>query len=125
MMLVGWISSFAEMVHGERFVVAQGEEEEVGRGGKEGGVGDGAAVVLHLQQGVVFVGDGGVVDVDEAVGAAGEETVGQARVELQRRHVIVVAFDVALQRAGGGAQVPGTVNESLASGWGFAQGTVV
>ena len=37
---------------------------------------DRGTVVQDLEQGVVFVGHGGVVDVDQAVGAAGEEVVG-------------------------------------------------
>ena len=81
------------MVYGECLVVAQGENVGVGQ---ESGVVDGAAVVLHLEESVVLVCDGGVVDVDEAVGAAGEETLVLSGVELQVCYVVVVAFGVGL-----------------------------
>ena len=83
------------MIDGQRLVVAEGEEMGVGQ---EAGVVDGAAVVLHLDEGVVFVGDGDVVEVDEAVGAAGEETAWLRGMEVQRCYVVVVAFDVVLQQ---------------------------
>ena len=97
-----------DAVHGERLVVAQREEEGVRVGGQEeAGAVDRAAVVLHLRQGVVLVGDGCVVQVHEAVRAAGEEAAEAAgRVEAQLRHVVVVAFDVVAQRVVRGARVP-------------------
>lgn len=86
--------------------MAQGKEV---RAGKEAGAVDRTAVVLHLDEGVVFVGDGGVVDVDEAVGAAGEEAARLRGVESQVRYVVVVAFDVVLQRLARRAHVPAIV----------------
>ena len=89
--------------------MAQGEDV---RGGQEAGAADRAAVVLDLDEGVVFVGDEDVVDVDEAVGAAGEETSWLGGVESHFCDVVVVAFDVVLQRSAGGAHVPVTVMSS-------------
>lgn len=94
------------MVHGKVLIVAQGEKVGVG---EEAGVVDGAAVVLHLEESVVFVGDGDVVDVDEAVGATGEETSWQGGMELHLCYIVVVAFDVVLQRSAWRAHVPATV----------------
>lgn len=42
-------------------------------GGEKGGVGDGAAMVGDLDEGVFFGGVRGVEDIDEAIGAAGED----------------------------------------------------
>ncbi len=55
-------------------------------------------MVLYLDESVVFVGNGDIVDVDEAVGAAGEEACWQSGMELHFRYIVVVAFDVLLQR---------------------------
>jgi hypothetical protein len=55
-------------VDGEVLVVAEGED---GALAQEPGVMDGA-VVDDLYQGVVFVADGGVVDVDQSVCASGQ-----------------------------------------------------
>ena len=69
-------------------------------------------MILHLEQGVVFVGDGRVVYVDEAVGAAGEEETGGG-VELQVCDVVVVAFGVGLDRLVRGAGVPVFVSDEV------------
>ena len=90
--------------------MAQGENV---RGGQEAGAADRAAVVLDLDEGVVFVGDGDVVDVNEAVGTAGEETSWLGGVESHFCDVVVVAFDVVLQRSAWGAHVPVTVMSSF------------
>lgn len=57
-----------QVVDGERLVVA---EREDGGAGQEAGAVDRAVVVANLEEGVVFVGEGCGVDVDEAVCAAG------------------------------------------------------
>ena len=82
------------MIHGEELIVAQ-SEEEIGPG-KEAGVVDGATVILHLKESIIFVGDGHVVDVDEAIRAAREEALRPGEVELYFGHVIIVAFDIPL-----------------------------
>jgi len=63
-------------VDGEDFVVAEGVD---GLLGQEPRVVD-RAMVDHLDECVVLVGDGGVVDVDQAVGAAGQQDVVTGRV---------------------------------------------
>ena len=106
--VVAWL--VVEMIDGERLIVAQGEQVRVGQ--EAGGI-DGAAVVVHLDERVVFVWDGDVVYVDEAVGAAGEETLWQRGMESHDCYVVVVAFDVLLQRSAGRTHVPVTVMSSF------------
>ena len=49
--------------------------------GEEAGVMDGAAVIGDFDQDIVFIGHVGVIDIDQRVGASGEEDVGVAWVE--------------------------------------------
>lgn len=64
---------------GEDLVVTQGVD---GLFVKKSGMVDGA-VVDHLDESVIFVSDGCVVDIDEAVCASGEEEVVAGWVELE------------------------------------------
>lgn len=66
-------------MHGEYFVVAECVDGVVA---EEAGVMHGT-VVDYLYQGLVLVGDGGVVDVDETVGASREEEGGACGVVLE------------------------------------------
>lgn len=78
----GGVAAFAglgDVVQGEPLVMADG----VDLGGvEEPGAVDGA-VVEGLHDDLVFVGDGRVADVDEAVRGAGEEDLGLVRVEVE------------------------------------------
>ena len=56
-----------EFVDGEGFVVTQAVDM---RSCKKSGTADGGAVVHDLHEGIIFVGYGGVVNVEQAVGAA-------------------------------------------------------
>lgn len=78
-------------VDGEGLVVAEGID---GGLGEEAGVVHGA-VVDDLHQGVIFVADRCVVDVDQSVRAARKQDVGAARVELELAAVSVRARLVA------------------------------
>lgn len=69
--LLGVLVRVRGRVDREDLVVAEGVDRALG---KKAGVVHGA-MVDDLNQGVVLVGDGGVVDVDQAVGAAGQDEV--------------------------------------------------
>ena len=67
---------------------------------------DRAAMILHLDESVVFVCNRNVVNVDEAVSATREETSRQRGMESDFCYVVVVAFDIILQRFARRAHVP-------------------
>jgi hypothetical protein len=79
--LVGLVVGIGPAVDGEAFVVA--ERVDVVAAGQEAGAVDGRRVVDDLEERVVLVRNGRVVDVDEAVGAAGEEGGGLGGVEAE------------------------------------------
>lgn len=68
-----------DWVDGKHLVVAERVDGVVGQ---ESGTVD-RAVVDHLQQHVVLVGDSRVVDVDKPVGAPGEQDMSAGGVELK------------------------------------------
>ena len=63
-------------------------------------------MILHLDEGVVFVGNRNVVNVDEAVSATGEETSWQSGMELHFCYIVVVAFDIILLQSVWRSHVP-------------------
>ena len=67
---------------------------------------DGGVVVEGLDRQVVLVGDAGVVDVDEAVGGAGEEDGWGGGVEGEGGDVVGVDFGVGCFWGGGGSYIP-------------------
>lgn len=91
------------VIQRKRLVVRQ--RKDLG-GRQEGGIVDRGVVVERLHGQLVLVGNGGVVDADEAVGRAGDEQRGRGRVEAERGHVVAVDFGVGCFGGGGGADVP-------------------
>lgn len=106
--LLIWVRSG---MNGENLVMTQSVD---GPFIEESCVVDGA-VVDHLDESVVFVGNGCVVDIDEAVRASGEEEIVVGWVELKLYHqhllffewgidwmylsdVVIVAFDILKSR---------------------------
>lgn len=63
-------------------------------------------MVKRLDGELVLVGNGRVVDADEAVGRAGDEERGRGRVEAERGDVVAVDFGVGCFGGGAGADVP-------------------
>lgn len=98
------------IIQRKRLVVRQ--RKDLG-GRQERCVVDRGVVVERLHRQLVLVGNGRVVDADEAVGRAGDEQVGRGRVEAERGHVVAVDFGVGCFGAGGGADVPGFFDELL------------
>lgn len=90
---------------------------------------NGGFVVEHERDGVVFVGDGGIVDVDEAVGRAGDELQlflpggeghvlignwgGAGNVEAQGGYCVGVRVGVAVEELGFGEVLVGPVGGSV------------
>lgn len=92
------------IIQRKRLVVRQRKDL---RGRQERRVVDRGVVVQRLNRQLVLVGDGRVVDADEAVGRAGDEQVGRGWVEAERGDVVAVDFGVGCFGGGGGADVPG------------------
>ena len=65
---------------------------------EEASVTDRRAMVHNLDEGIVFVGDGGVVNVDETVGAARKEAGRYGGVKANFCNIVAVAFGVLEER---------------------------
>lgn len=55
-------------------------------------------MVEDLDQGIIFVGDGGVIEIDQAVGTTRKQAGRLGRMEYQVRDIVTVTFDILKQR---------------------------
>lgn len=64
------------------------------RVGEEAGMSDGAAMTGHLDQSFIFVCLRGIIDIDEAIGAAREKRLRCVGVELYPMEVNILLLEV-------------------------------